>query len=121
MIGLLLIQRTAVASATRGSRGPPEEAAECRAAGTIRAVGDDSGPGAECRTAVSRRMERINMTSTTRLLDRLTPQEVEQYHALGYVKGFPVFSPQEVARLQQEYANLCRLLPPGTNMSRVNW
>lgn len=61
------------------------------------------------------------VTSTTRPLNRLTAREVEQYHTLGYVKGFPVFTPEEVARLQHEYENLCRLLPPGKSMSRVNW
>jgi non-haem Fe2+, alpha-ketoglutarate-dependent halogenase len=61
------------------------------------------------------------MATTIRSLKRLTRQEVEQYHALGYVKGFRVFRPEEVTQLQQEYEKLVRLLPPGRSISRVNW
>lgn len=43
------------------------------------------------------------MALTTRPLNCLTPQQGEQYHSLGYVKGFRVFSEGEVATLQEEY------------------
>lgn len=39
------------------------------------------------------------MTVQTRTLKRLTPEQVAQYHALGYVKGFRVFTEEEVAQL----------------------
>jgi ectoine hydroxylase-related dioxygenase (phytanoyl-CoA dioxygenase family) len=61
------------------------------------------------------------MAITTRPLNCLTRQQVEQYHSLGYVKGFPVFSEGEVARLREEYEKLVRLLPLGKSISRVNW
>jgi non-haem Fe2+, alpha-ketoglutarate-dependent halogenase len=63
------------------------------------------------------------MSSTTagRPLRCLTPEQLEQYHTHGYVKGFRVFSDAEVLRFQEEYGKLVRLLPPGTSMSRVNW
>jgi non-heme Fe2+,alpha-ketoglutarate-dependent halogenase len=54
-------------------------------------------------------------------LNCLTPKQVEQYHALGYLKGFRVFSDAEVACLQAEYEKLAPLLPPGRPISRVNW
>jgi ectoine hydroxylase-related dioxygenase (phytanoyl-CoA dioxygenase family) len=54
-------------------------------------------------------------------LERLTQEQVEQYHALGYVKGFRVFTDDEVARFQAEYEKLVRLLPPGKNINFVNW
>jgi ectoine hydroxylase-related dioxygenase (phytanoyl-CoA dioxygenase family) len=61
------------------------------------------------------------MAATTRSLNCLTPEQVEQYHMLGYVKGFRVFSNAEVARFQVEYEKLLKLIPPGKEMSRVNW
>lgn len=58
---------------------------------------------------------------TTPSLRRLTPEQVEQYHTLGYLKGFRVFSNSEVADFQLEYGRLVMLLPPGKTMSFVNW
>src|SRR5437016_3458792 len=52
---------------------------------------------------------------------RLTPAQLDEYHDLGYLKGFRVFDDGEVARFQAEYAKLVRLLPPGKTMSFVNW
>jgi ectoine hydroxylase-related dioxygenase (phytanoyl-CoA dioxygenase family) len=54
-------------------------------------------------------------------LNRLTPEQVRQYHAQGYLRGFRVFADDEVARLQAEYEELLKLLPPGTNVNFVNW
>lgn len=51
----------------------------------------------------------------------LTQAQVAEYEARGYLKGFRVFSDEEVARLQQEYDHLLTLLPPGTHVSFVNW
>lgn len=61
------------------------------------------------------------MTAGARSLKRLTPEEGEQYHTLGYVKGFRVFSDAEVRRFQAEYESLVTLLPPGKSMNFVNW
>jgi non-haem Fe2+, alpha-ketoglutarate-dependent halogenase len=52
---------------------------------------------------------------------RLTPGQVAQYREQGYLKGFRVFSGAEVAAMQAEYEKLRALLPPGKEISRVNW
>ena len=54
-------------------------------------------------------------------MKRLTREQVEQYHAAGYLKGLPVFSAQEVGRLREEFPRLAALLPEGTNINFVNW
>jgi ectoine hydroxylase-related dioxygenase (phytanoyl-CoA dioxygenase family) len=56
-----------------------------------------------------------------RPLNRLTPEQVLQYHEQGYVKGFRIFSEDEVRWLQQEYEKLPPLLPDGVNINFVNW
>lgn len=63
----------------------------------------------------------MSTLETSRPLKRLTAEELAQYHDLGYVKGFRVFSDAEVARFQEEYEKLLRMLPPGKTMSFVNW
>lgn len=52
---------------------------------------------------------------------RLSAEEVRHFQDEGYLKGFPVFSPAEVAELQAEYPRLAALLPPGKNINFVNW
>ena len=59
--------------------------------------------------------------AATPTLRRLTPDQVRQYHDRGYLRGFRVFDDGEVARLQAEYEELPKLLPPGTNINFVNW
>src|SRR5579862_1871185 len=61
------------------------------------------------------------MTPAPRTPLRLTPAQVEQFHREGYLKGIPVFSPEEVKRFQDEFPRLAALLPPGTNVNFVNW
>ena len=61
------------------------------------------------------------MPTIARPLCRLTPEQIDQYHARGYLKGFRVFDDAEVARLQAEYEGLLKLLPPGKNVNFVNW
>jgi hypothetical protein len=77
--------------------------------------------------ALQRQLALAHMSHSERVvmsvarLNRLTPQQVDQYHAKGYLKGFRVFSEAEVARLREEYPKLVRLLPPGKKISFVNW
>jgi non-haem Fe2+, alpha-ketoglutarate-dependent halogenase len=54
-------------------------------------------------------------------MSKLTPEQVEEYERLGYLKGFRVFTGAEVAGLQAEYEKLVRLVPPGKNINFVNW
>jgi ectoine hydroxylase-related dioxygenase (phytanoyl-CoA dioxygenase family) len=61
------------------------------------------------------------MPAIARPLKCLSPAQLDQYHTLGYVKGFRVFSDAEVAGFQAEYENLVRLLPTGKDMNHVNW
>jgi non-haem Fe2+, alpha-ketoglutarate-dependent halogenase len=55
------------------------------------------------------------------MLKRLKAEQVEHYRREGYLKGLPVFSPEEVRRLQEEFPRLAALLPPGKNINFVNW
>lgn len=61
------------------------------------------------------------MSQAAPTIERLTPEQVEQYHARGYVAGFPVFGEAEVARFQSEYEKLVAFLPPGKSPNFVNW
>jgi non-haem Fe2+, alpha-ketoglutarate-dependent halogenase len=61
------------------------------------------------------------MTAAERSLKRLTPEQVDDYQERGYLTGFRVFTGAEVARFQEEYEKLLRLLPPGKHVSAVNW
>src|SRR5260221_3570570 len=54
-------------------------------------------------------------------MKRLTVKQVEEFRERGYVAPLPVFSPEEVLRLQDEYPRLESLLPPGTRIGSVNW
>jgi non-haem Fe2+, alpha-ketoglutarate-dependent halogenase len=51
----------------------------------------------------------------------LTPEQLETYHARGYLKGFRIYDEEGVRTLQREYDKLVALLPPGKTMSFVNW
>jgi len=61
------------------------------------------------------------MATTTHTPRRLTPPQVEEFHAQGYLKGFRVFSDAEVAGFQALYERVLELLPPGKNVNFVNW
>lgn len=52
---------------------------------------------------------------------RLTPEQIEQYQAQGYLKGFPVFTPEELRPMQAEFERVLPLLPEGVNINFVNW
>ena len=54
-------------------------------------------------------------------MKRLSPEQVEQYHSSGYLKGLPVFSGEEARLLREEFPRLAALLPVGTNINFVNW
>ncbi len=54
-------------------------------------------------------------------MNRLTGEQVERYHAHGYLKGFRVFGDAEVRAMQQEFDRVLGLLPPETNVNFVNW
>lgn len=51
----------------------------------------------------------------------LSVSQLEQYEQQGFLKGFRIFDPPGVQMLQEEYEKLVKLLPPGKNISFVNW